>query len=147
MGVERMRNHDELTEQITQAMQRLIANSVLRNEQIARAVGLNVVDLQTLGVISRADAPMTPGEVAKATLLPSSSTTRVLDRLESRGFVTRAHDPVDRRRVLVSAVPERLVELAPHYAPIVAEMRRIHAAYTPDELAIVTRYLEEIAEA
>jgi DNA-binding MarR family transcriptional regulator len=142
----RHRPHDELTDRLTLAMQRLIANSVLRNEQIARAVGLNVVDLQTLGVISRSPTPMTPGEVAKATLLPSSSTTRVLDRLEERGFITRAHDPVDRRRVLVAAVPARLAELAPHYEPIVARLRRIHEAYTADELAVVARYFEEIAD-
>jgi DNA-binding MarR family transcriptional regulator len=137
---------DDLTDRILLAMQRLIAGSVLRNEQIARAVGLNVVDLQTLGVISRSRAPLTPGEVAAATLLPSSSTTRVLDRLEGRGFITRAHDPVDRRRVLVSAVPARLGDLAPHYAPIVAGVREIHKAYSSDELAIIAGYLDAMAD-
>jgi DNA-binding MarR family transcriptional regulator len=141
-----MPRHDDLTDRITQAMQRLIANSVLRNEQIARAVGLNVVDLQTLGVISRSADPMTPGEVSRATLLPSSTTTRVLDRLETHGFITREHDPVDRRRVFVSAVPARLADLAPHYAPIVAGLRDIHTRYSAADLAVVTRYLEEIAE-
>jgi DNA-binding MarR family transcriptional regulator len=137
---------DDLTDRILQAMQRLIANSVLRNEQIARAVGLNVVDLQTLGVISRSPAPMTPGEVSAATLLPSSSTTRVLDRLEKRGFITRAHDPVDRRRVLVAAVPARLADLAPHYQPIVAGVQEIHKTYAAGELAIIARYLDEMAD-
>jgi hypothetical protein len=43
-------------------------------------------------------------------------------------------------------VPARLAELAPHYRPIVARLGRIQKSYTVDELAIVARYLEEIAE-
>ena len=32
-------------------MRALIANAVLTNERIARGIGLNVVDLQTFGII------------------------------------------------------------------------------------------------
>jgi DNA-binding MarR family transcriptional regulator len=138
-------SHDELTARITQAMQLLISSSVLNNERIARELGLNVVDLQTFGVVLRHGTPMTPGEVSTATLLPSSSTTRVLDRLEKHGFITRTNDAVDRRRVLVSPAPERLAELMTHYTPIVQAMTEVHEAYTADELAVVARYLEEIS--
>lgn len=141
-----MSSRDELNGQITQAMQLVIASSVLNNERIARDLGLSAVDLQTFGVVLRSAEPLTPGEVSAATLLPSSSTTRVLDRLEKAGFISRSHDAVDRRRVLVSAAPDRLGELMAHYEPIVASMTSLHEGFTDDELAIIARYLGALAE-
>ena len=68
--------------------------------RIARSVGLNVVDFQTYGVLLRSAEPMTPGQVSRATELPSSTTTRVLDRLEAKKLVERGRCESDRRQVL-----------------------------------------------
>jgi hypothetical protein len=67
---DRFPTHDDLTDRLIVAMQRLIANSVLRNEQIARAVRLNVVDLQTLGVISQLGADDTRRGVESDAAVP-----------------------------------------------------------------------------
>jgi DNA-binding MarR family transcriptional regulator len=134
--------HDVLTERIAAAMRDVIANAVLTNEGIARNYGLNVVDLQTLGMIAGAERALTAGEVSHLTGLPTSTTTRVIDRLERGGFVHRAVDPSDRRKVVVEADIEKLRGGEDPYAAIMDGMRRLHAGFTPDELDLVARYLE-----
>lgn len=56
---------------------------------------------QALGALDGHDGPLSPGEVADRLLLTPGSITSLLDTLERRGLVDRAHDPDDRRRVLV----------------------------------------------
>jgi DNA-binding MarR family transcriptional regulator len=118
---------------------------VLTNERIARGVGLNVVDLQTFGIILSSGRPMTAGEISARTELPTSTTTRVIDRLEKIGFVRRSSDPGDRRKVVVQAIPERLAAFQDAYAPIVEGMRRLNAGFDAAELEVVARYLEAMS--
>lgn len=131
-----------MTEHIAGLMRTVIANAVLTNERIARTFGLNVVDMQTLGMIAAAERPMTAGEVSQATALPTSTTTRVLDRLERGGFVRRTADPHDRRKVVIEADLSNVRSGDDPYAAIVVGMRTMHAGFTPDELETVARYLE-----
>jgi DNA-binding MarR family transcriptional regulator len=134
----------QLSDRIATVMQEVIASAVLTNERIARSVGLNVVDFQTYGVILRAGEPMTPGQVSAATELPSSTTTRVLDRLEAKGMVERQPDPADRRKVRVSAVQFYDERVAAAYAEILRQMEEAHAGFTAAELQTVLRYLDVI---
>lgn len=133
---------DDITDRIAAAMRAVISDAVLTNERIARGVGLNVVDLQTFGIILEAGRPVTAGEISARTELPTSTTTRVIDRLEKIGFVRRTSDPSDRRKVVVEALPERLAGFQDAYAPIIESMRRLHEGFEPAELEIVARYLE-----
>ncbi|GAA4360169.1 MarR family winged helix-turn-helix transcriptional regulator [Angustibacter luteus] len=134
----------EATERIALHMQEVIAAAVLTNERIARLIGLNVVDFQTFGVLLRQGSPMTPGEVSAATALPSSTTTRVLDRLEAKGMVRREADPDDRRKVLVHALPFEDAQVGQAYGQIMKEMAEVHEGFSLAELAIVERYLASI---
>lgn len=141
----------EVTARIVELVQLVIASSVMTNERIARSLGLNVVDLQALGFIARSPAPMTAGEVSQQTELPTSTTTRVLDRLEKRGFIQRAIDPKDRRRVVVQVRPGVLSGAGgggedDPYAGVLEGMRRLHERFTVAELEIVARYLDELRE-
>ena len=105
-----MSSKAEVTERIVELVQLVIASSVMTNERIARSLGLNVVDMQAFGFIARHGAPMTAGEVSQQTELPTSTTTRVLDRLEKHGLIERSDRPDDRRRVVVRALPEAFPE-------------------------------------
>jgi DNA-binding MarR family transcriptional regulator len=66
----------------------------------------------------------------------------MLDRLEHQGYLTRAPDPADRRKVIVRATPKATqkvwVEL---YQPLVDEGFEGIAHYTATELAVVSDYL------
>jgi DNA-binding MarR family transcriptional regulator len=143
-----MSSHDTeaLTERLAAAMRTTIANAVLTNERIARSVGLNVVDLQTFGVLLEAGAPMTAGELSGRTGLPTSTTTRVIDRLERGGFVRREADASDRRKVLVHAETARMREFEGAYGEILEGLRLAHEGFTPAELEVAARYLEAIAD-
>lgn len=141
----------QVTRRIVDLLQLVIASSVMTNERIARAMGLNVVDLQALGFIARNGAPMTAGEVSQQTELPTSTTTRVLDRLEKHGYIERMTDPTDRRRVVVRVRPEAAAGVGrggddDPYAGILEGMRRVHERFTVDELEVVARYLDAVKD-
>jgi DNA-binding MarR family transcriptional regulator len=136
----------QLGAQIALAMQEVISAAVLTNERIARSIGLNVVDLQTYGVLLRHGEPMTPGQVSEATELPSSTTTRVLDRLEGKNMIERRPDPADRRKVWVHALPLDEEYVASAYAEILRQMEQVHAGFTAAELETVARYLVAIKD-
>jgi DNA-binding MarR family transcriptional regulator len=135
---------NQLSAQLALVMQEVIASAVLTNERIARTIGLNVVDFQTYGVLLRNAGAMTPGQVSQATELPSSTTTRVLDRLEGKGMVERRPDPDDRRKVWVHALPFDNDSVNAAYAEILSQMDQAHAGFTVAELETVLRYLSTI---
>jgi DNA-binding transcriptional ArsR family regulator len=146
-----MSSKAEVTGRIVELVQLVIASSVMTNERIARSLGLNVVDLQALGFIARNSGPMTAGEVSQQTELPTSTTTRVLDRLEKHGFIERSADPNDRRRVVVRARPEMLAGAGSGgaddpYGDILVGMQRVNDQFTVAELEIVARYLDALKD-
>lgn len=146
-----MSSKAEVTERIVELIQLVIASSVMTNERIARSLGLNVVDLQALGFIARNGGPMTAGEVSQRTELPTSTTTRVLDRLEKQGFIDRTTDANDRRRVVVRARPELLASAGrggpdDPYDGILTGMRRVHQDFSVEELEVVARYLDAVKD-
>jgi DNA-binding MarR family transcriptional regulator len=66
------------------------------------ARGLNVSQLDVLGVIARAEGmALTCSEIAEATLITKGGITGILDRLEARGFVRRAASRDDRRSIRI----------------------------------------------
>src|SRR5262249_22169412 len=95
---------NEVVTQVAELLARLIGEAILFNEGVAGALGVSAVDLQTFGVIARHDGAITPTEVSEQTGLPASTVTRVLDRLEQRGFITRSSVPSDRRKIAVDVV-------------------------------------------
>jgi DNA-binding MarR family transcriptional regulator len=67
---------------------------------LQRAHGLSVVEYTVLDVLSRQDGwLMRMHQVAHATALSQSATTRLVNRLEDRGLLTRALCPDDRRGI------------------------------------------------
>lgn len=64
--------------------------------------GLTYQQLLVLALLWQ-DEPQSPGRIATALTLDSSSVTGLLSRLERDGLVRRELDPTDRRRVTVHA--------------------------------------------
>jgi len=143
-----MSSRDDVSARILDAMRDVIAGAVLTNEVIARSMGLNVVDLQTLSVLLRVGHPLSPGELATRTQLPPSTITRILDRLEHAGLARRSPDPSDRRRVVVESLEEAFTrpDGQDPYADIVEGMNRLHERFSVEELAVVARYLEAVRD-
>jgi DNA-binding MarR family transcriptional regulator len=73
-------------------VRRFIANTVLFNQRLADALGINATDYQVLNVLDLRGSAR-PGELAKLTGLTTGGVTVVLDRLERAGFVRRERNP------------------------------------------------------
>jgi DNA-binding MarR family transcriptional regulator len=136
---------DEAVANVVGLLAQLIGEAILFNERVARAMGISAVDLQTFGIISRHNGPMTPTEVSVRTGLPPSTTTRVLDRLEQEGFIARSSVPSDRRKVAVEVVESKGVEVAQHYVGKIEQIKDLNAKRTRAEVAAVISYLTELA--
>lgn len=89
---------------------RHMASYALFNQALADRLGLHPTDLQCLNLLTLEGGPVTTGRIAELTGLTTGSATRLVDRLERAGYVTRERDAGDRRLVLVAPVPEKAAE-------------------------------------
>jgi DNA-binding MarR family transcriptional regulator len=125
-------------------LQRLIAQAVLSNHEIAQRLGLGSSDSQFLTLL-QVHGPLTPGELARLSRLTTGTVTGVLDRLEGNGFVRRERDATDRRKVVVVLDRAALAErVAPHYAEHAGASRAALARRTPAERAAVLAFLTDL---
>ena len=96
----------------------------------------------------RLHGPATPGWLAEMTGLGTGAVTGVVDRLERAGYVTRARDPRDRRRVIVGPDLERferdIARHAPTRPPTPLEFLR---GYPAAQLRAIQRFAADLAAA
>ena len=112
------------------------ALSVLRSHLLADHIGMSSTDLECLDLLDL-HGPLTAGRLADLTGLASGSVTALVDRMERVGWVRRAQDPRDRRRVIIQLIPEQVREVVPHFAPLARAMVELFARYSDDELALI----------
>jgi DNA-binding MarR family transcriptional regulator len=72
-------------------------------ERELQRFGLNATEFNALSALRRSGPPyrLSPSELSAGLLLSSGGLTKVLERLESEGLITRERDPHDGRGVLV----------------------------------------------
>jgi DNA-binding MarR family transcriptional regulator len=110
------------------------------DEAGAEALGVNRTDGRCLDVIQRW-RQVSAGRLASETGLTTGAVTAALDRLEGKGYVRRAADPSDRRRVLVE-----LTELAERrtwelWGPLGERGRPIVSRYSVRELELLIEFM------
>lgn len=86
------------------ALRQLVLGWDRYREAIAEELGVGTTEVVALGFLHH-DGPQTPTDLGQRLNLTSGSVTALLDRLESAAYVTRAHNPDDRRSLLVSLTP------------------------------------------
>ncbi|MEU8914688.1 MarR family transcriptional regulator [Streptomyces nigrescens] len=112
----------------------------------AEAVGLTASEWYALSQIALEGA-LTSGELSARTGLTTGATTRLIDRLERAGFVRRAADPADRRKVVIEPVtdsPDRIEDVV---GPARRQIAEVLARYTPDQRAVLFDYFTHAAPA
>ncbi|QNE36955.1 MarR family winged helix-turn-helix transcriptional regulator [Leifsonia shinshuensis] len=114
----------------------------LFQQRAAASYGLGVSDMKALDVLMR-NGPQTAGQLGAALNLTSGAVTGIADRLIRRGFATREHDPVDRRRVLISVDYAALTAGPNVYQSIGEAFQRLHESLSTEQLAFLARYQEE----
>lgn len=112
---------------------------------IAERAGLHATDAECIDFLMEM-GPSTAGALAKATRLTTGAITNVIDRLERTGFVKRGKDPKDRRKVVVTYIPERKTGISESYAALAANVQRHLSTYTKEELELLTKYTDALTE-
>jgi MarR family transcriptional regulator, multiple antibiotic resistance protein MarR len=107
--------------------------------------GVTGAQFEVLKNLARSAAE-TAANLCRALHQDTGSMTRMLDRLEEKGLVTRERDTSDRRLVLVrlTGAGESLI---PKIRPALRRALRRHlAGFTPVEIASLKRYLGRLIE-
>ncbi|WP_235023959.1 MarR family winged helix-turn-helix transcriptional regulator [Streptomyces sp. WAC05374] len=125
---------------------RYMAAYALFNQALADHLGLHPTDVQCLNLLDLEPGPVTTGRIAELTGLTTGSATRLVDRLERAGYVTRERDANDRRRVLVATVPGRMAEFGAVWERVGTPWAAMFDAYTEDELAFLTAHMRRTVE-
>lgn len=111
----------------------LLTNSAERPFQ---ALGMSLSEVDVLAAIARAHGmALTCSEIADATLITKGGITGILDRLEARRLVERAHSPDDRRSIVIQ-LTERGVEVSQElFSKLARQDEEIFAkALKPDQI-------------
>ena len=109
-------------------------------------LGINRTDLACLDVITRF-GPVTAGEIAAEAGLTTGAVTAVVDRLERAGYVTRERDVDDRRRVIVTAqVDTVLNKVGPIYGRVGQRWADYLATLTDEQIEFANELFARAAE-
>ncbi|MFJ9415667.1 MarR family winged helix-turn-helix transcriptional regulator [Streptomyces sp. NPDC101227] len=133
----RARLYDELSME----SRRYLAAYVLFNQAVADHLGLHPTDVQCLSLMTADPGPLTVKQIADMTGLTTGSATRLVDRLERGGYVVRAPDQQDRRRVLVTTVPDRLARVTALWDDLGGAWQALLDDHTDAELEVITRHM------
>ena len=136
---------DDLRAAILRATLRFIAGAVLHNHAVAQRVGLGASDSQLLSLLN-VHGPLTPGRLAQMTGLTSGTVTGVIDRLERNGFVRRERDATDRRKVVVTPVPEAMTVLGEHYRAHGEQLAAVLATRDAAQLRVIADFLTDLTD-
>lgn len=143
-------NREDVTQigEVMAALGRLRDAEQLLAEASQRYMKLGRSDMRALHyliVAQHSSAVVTPTAIATHLGISSASTTKLLDRLESGGHITRAPHPSDRRALAIT-ITEETREAAMQTVGRL-QSKRFHAAarLTPDERSVVIRFLDDMA--
>jgi DNA-binding MarR family transcriptional regulator len=109
------------------------------NRLIAERMGVTASDLDCLHVLN-AEGPATAAELALRVGLTPGAVSRMIDRLDAAGCITRT--PQDRRRVLIGPTSDGLTRIAAYYEGLTALAHDDLAVFRPDELGTLLRFIE-----
>lgn len=135
-----------LLAELSTESRRYMAAYALFNQAVADHLRIHPTDLQCLNLLSLEAEPVTTGRIAELTGLTTGSATRLVDRLERAGYVTRERDTADRRRVLVATVPERMAEFGAVWERLSGDWAAMFEAYDDDEVALLIAHMRRTVE-
>ncbi|GGV27118.1 hypothetical protein GCM10010260_79430 [Streptomyces filipinensis] len=134
-------NRDRLYEELATESRRYLAAYVLFNQAVADHLGLHPTDVQALSLLTAEPEPLTVRQIADMTGLTTGSATRLVDRLERGGYVARTPDRQDRRRVLVTPVPQRVARVTAVWDELGRTWQTLFDDHSEDELRVITRHM------
>ncbi|CAM5523013.1 hypothetical protein SXANM310S_00281 [Streptomyces xanthochromogenes] len=125
---------------------RYMASYALFNQALADHLGLHPTDVQCLNLLGLEPGPVTTGRIAELTGLTTGSATRLVDRLEKAGYVTRRRDTEDRRKVLVEVVPGQMAEFGEVWGRLNGAWWELFDEYADDEIAFIATHMRRTVD-
>src|SRR5580658_2227085 len=92
--------------------------------RILKAVDVSATQYNVLRILRGAPAGLPCGEIGNRMITRDPDVTRLLDRLERRGLISRCRETEDRRTVMARITPDGLKLLARLDAPVQATHRQ-----------------------
>ncbi|HEX5731131.1 MarR family winged helix-turn-helix transcriptional regulator [Microbacterium sp.] len=134
-------------ERMAEVMREFMARAVLFQDAVARVGGINSTDMQAVSLLM-SEGPATPGELAQRTgLTAGGAITAVVDRLERAGYVTRERDAGDRRRVIVTAQADTVLDrVGPIYGRVGQRWADYLATLTDEQIEFANELFARAAE-
>ncbi len=90
------------------------------------------------------DGAMTQQELQSMLHIQSSSTSEILTKLETAGFITRQRDETDKRRCIVAITQAGIDDLTEHEAARRERRARLYDCLTPEEEDELVRILTKL---
>lgn len=138
-------------DRIVDALRRYGADAARLSAAFSARHDLQPADLTALVAVLAAEAsgePMTPRRLREHLGLSSGGTSYVIDRLERAGHLRRHRDdPTDNRVVHLRHTDAGRATGAAFFGPLGRRTRAVTDRYSPAELAVVARFLDEMADA
>jgi DNA-binding MarR family transcriptional regulator len=92
--------------------------------QVLKTEGLSATQYNVLRILRGSPAGLPCGEIASRMITRDPDVTRLLDRLEKRGLISRCRETKDRRTVMARITPDGLKVLARLDEPVPSVHRR-----------------------
>lgn len=136
----------EVIHQLTAAMRRANALSVIESHEAASRIGIHQTDMECLDLLSMT-GPLTAGRIASMTGLTTGAITGLVDRLEERGLVERVRDPADRRKVIVSPISDAIEQtVTKEYAPFTRDVAELLSKYSDRDLELMLEFVNAVCD-
>jgi DNA-binding MarR family transcriptional regulator len=131
---------DELVADVTAEMPRQAGAARRFHIAMSHQIGIGPADLECVSLLA-IEGPSSPSWLAEHLGLTTGAMTKMLDRLQRAGYITRSADPHDRRRIIVTAVPATLAEHAWRWDGMGKRMNDAIARYSASELAAILDFM------
>lgn len=123
-----------------EALRALVAVGSRVRPAVARRSGLTETELVTLERL--VEGPVGFAELARLLEVSTAAATGIGDRLEGHGHAVRRAHPSDRRRVELHVTQSGREEVLGHLLPMFRALAELDAGFSPEERAVVARYLD-----
>ena len=109
--------------------------------QVLKTEGLSATQYNVLRILRGSPEGLPCGEIASRMITRDPDITRLLDRLEKRGLISRCRENEDRRMVMARITPEGLKLLARLDEPVQNAHRKQLGHLGPERLRALTELL------
>lgn len=109
--------------------------------QVLKTEDLSATQYNVLRILRGAPDGLPCGEISRRMITRDPDVTRLLDRLEKRGLISRSRETRDRRTVMASITPEGLKLLTRLDEPVQAAHRQSLGHLGRDRLRMLTELL------